>query len=174
MICGFLPFEEDENDEYNETLFKNIVNCDIEYPSDLITENARDLLKRILVKDPNKRIKIEDIKKHKFYLMGQKIYRNKFRLNENNDYSYIKSNNFNEKANQLFIEFNKEHYKNYDDKKNNKDILTYNLDVKKDKNKKEESKKSDKEYKPSIFLYPNILENLNDLIIQKIKIKIMI
>ena len=172
MICGFLPFEEDENDEYNETLFKNIVNCDIEYPSDLITENARDLLKRILVKDPNKRIKIEDIKKHKFYLMGQKIYRNKFRLNENNDYSYIKSNNFNEKANQLFIEFNKEHYKNYDDKKNNKDILTYNLDAKKEKNKKEESKKSDKEYKPSIFLYPNILENLNDLIIQAKKNKI--
>ena len=172
MICGFLPFEEDEKDEFNETLFKNIVKCDIEYPSDLISENAEDLLKRILVKDPNKRIKIEDIKKHQFYLMGQKIYRNKFRLNENNDYSYIKSNNFNEKVNKLFIEFNKEHYKNYDDKKNNNDILNYNLDTKNDINKKEESKKSDKEYKPSIFPYPNILENLNDLIIQAKKNKI--
>ena len=127
MICGFFFFFEDENDEYNETLFKNIVKCDIEYPSDFISENAEDLLKRILVKDPNKRIKIEDIKKHQFYLMGQKIYRNKFRLNENNDYSYIKSNNFNEKINKLYIEFNKEYYKNYDDKKNNNDRLIDNL-----------------------------------------------
>ena len=182
MICGFLPFEEDENDEYNETLFKNIVKCDIEYPSELISESAEDLLKRILVKDPNKRIKIEDIKKHEFYLMGQKIYRNRFRLNENNDYSYIKANNSNEKFNKLFIEFNKQHYKNYDDKKNNNDLLLNNIDAKKEIsniinkgmeiNKKEESKKSDKEYKPSIFLYPNILENLNDLIIQAKKNKI--
>lgn len=182
MICGFLPFEEDENDEYNETLFKNIVKCDIEYPSELISETAEDLLKRILVKEPDKRIKIEDIKKHQFYLMGQEIYRNKFRLNENNDYSYIKANNFNEQINKLFIEFNKEHYKNYDDKKYNHNILNYNINENNEIsniinkgleiNKKEESKKSDKEYKPSIFMYPNILENLNDLIIQVKKNKI--
>ena len=44
MLCGYLPFEEGENDEYNEELFKNIVECNIEYPEELITPVAKDLL----------------------------------------------------------------------------------------------------------------------------------
>ena len=29
MLCGYLPFEEMENDEYNEVLFRNIVECNV-------------------------------------------------------------------------------------------------------------------------------------------------
>ena len=78
MLCGYLPFEEVENDEYNEVLFKNIVECNVEYPSEFITPVAKDLLKRILVKDPKKRIKIDEIKQHNFYLLGELLYRQTF------------------------------------------------------------------------------------------------
>ena len=80
MLCGYLPFEEVENDEYNEVLFKNIVECNVEYPSEFITPVAKDLLKRILVKDPKKRIKIDEIKQHNFYLLGELLYKQTFEI----------------------------------------------------------------------------------------------
>ena len=78
MLCGYLPFEEAENDEYNEILFRNIVECNIEYPAQFITPVARDLLSKILVKDPRKRITIEEIKQHNFYLLGELLYKQTF------------------------------------------------------------------------------------------------
>ena len=41
-------------------------------------------MNKILVTDPNKRITIEQIKKHNFYLLGKKIYNDKFN-SDNND-----------------------------------------------------------------------------------------
>jgi len=78
MLCGYLPFEEADNDEYNEILFRNIVECNIEYPPEFITPVAKDLLKKILVKDPRKRITIEEIKQHNFYLLGEILYNQTF------------------------------------------------------------------------------------------------
>ena len=78
MLCGYLPFEEMENDEYNEVLFKNIVECNVEYPNEFISPLAKDLLTQILVKDPKKRIKIEEIKQHNFYLLGEFLYKQTF------------------------------------------------------------------------------------------------
>ena len=78
MLCGYLPFEEVENDEYNEVLFKNIVECNVEYPHEFITPVARDLLMKILVKDPEKRITIDEIKQHNFYLLGELLYKQTF------------------------------------------------------------------------------------------------
>ena len=78
MLCGYLPFEEVENDEYNEVLFKNIVECNVEYPREFITPVARDLLMKILVKDPEKRITIDEIKQHNFYLLGELLYKQTF------------------------------------------------------------------------------------------------
>ena len=78
MLCGYLPFEEADNDEYNEILFRNIVECNIEYPPEFITPIAKDLLKKILVKDPRKRITIEEIKQHNFYLLGEILYKQTF------------------------------------------------------------------------------------------------
>jgi 5'-AMP-activated protein kinase catalytic alpha subunit len=78
MLCGYLPFEEMENDEYNEVLFRNIVECNVEYPSEFVTPVAKDLLCKILVKDPRKRITIEEIKLHNFYLLGELLYKQTF------------------------------------------------------------------------------------------------
>ena len=70
MLCGFLPFE----DENNSILFQKIQECKIDYPN-FISKNAKNLLKNILVNDPNKRIKISQIKKHSFYLKGKEIFK---------------------------------------------------------------------------------------------------
>ena len=78
MLCGYLPFEEMENDDCNEVLFKNIMECNVEYPPEFIPPDAESLLRKILVKDPKRRITIEDIKMEKFYLLGEIIYKQKF------------------------------------------------------------------------------------------------
>ena len=93
MLCGYLPFEEMENDEYNEVLFRNIVECNVEYPSEFITPVAKDLLSRILVKDPRKRITIEEIKNHNFYLFGELLYKQTFESMGNfNEYMFLVDN----------------------------------------------------------------------------------
>ena len=74
MLCGYLPFEDDNND----VLFKQILGGKIQYPKHL-SEVSKDLLKKIIETNPEKRIKIEEIKTHPFYLMGKKIYEKKFK-----------------------------------------------------------------------------------------------
>ena len=78
MLCGYLPFEEMENDDCNEVLFKNIMECNVEYPPEFIPPEAKSLLKKILVKDPRRRITIEEIKMENFYLLGEIIYKQTF------------------------------------------------------------------------------------------------
>lgn len=68
MICGYLPFEGDSND----ILFKNILNCDPEFP-EFLSETSKDIIIKILNPDPDGRITINEIKKHKFYLMGKRL-----------------------------------------------------------------------------------------------------
>ena len=72
MICGYLPFE----DPNNEILFKKIMKCKVDYP-EYLSDDVLDILNKILVIDPNKRINIEQIKKHPFYLKGQNEFRQK-------------------------------------------------------------------------------------------------
>ena len=62
-----------DDSENNEILFQKILEGKLEYPSHL-SKIAIDLMKKILVVDPQKRIQIKDIKKHKFYLLGQKNF----------------------------------------------------------------------------------------------------
>ena len=73
MLCGYLPFE----DKNNEVLFKTILECNVDYPR-CLSGPSRDLMRKIMVTNPEKRITIPDIKQHKFYLKGQQIYNNKF------------------------------------------------------------------------------------------------
>ena len=93
MLCGYLPFDDDEEEEKedvkyfsqsntnnkedksedNEVLFQKILEGKIDFP-DYLSENAIDLIKKMLVVEPENRIEIEDIKKHKFYLTGKKNY----------------------------------------------------------------------------------------------------
>jgi serine/threonine protein kinase len=53
--------------------------CKIKYPEDL-SDEATDLLKKILVPNPKKRITIPEIKKHPFYLKGKKNFENNFTI----------------------------------------------------------------------------------------------
>ena len=69
MVCGYLPFEDPDND----ILFQKILKCKIRYP-DYLSDITKDLMKKILVVDPTKRITLEEIKHHSFYLKGKAIF----------------------------------------------------------------------------------------------------
>ena len=95
MLCGYLPFDDDEEEEKeeshdkryfsqsntnnkeeksedNEVLFQKILEGKIEFP-DYLSDVAIDLIKKMLVVEPEDRIELDEIKKHKFYRMGKKI-----------------------------------------------------------------------------------------------------
>ena len=80
MMCGYLPFEDEENDE----LFKKILECDLKFPKHL-SKCAKDIMKKILVTDPKKRITIKDIKLHPFYLNGKDIFEERFFVLDDDD-----------------------------------------------------------------------------------------
>ena len=61
MLCGYLPFEDPDND----ILFKKILKCKILYP-DYLSAMSINLMKKILVVDPNKRITLEEIKQFQY------------------------------------------------------------------------------------------------------------
>ena len=71
MLVGKLPFD----DEDIKVLYKHIKSANFFMPN-FLSSQAQDLLKKILNCNPNKRIRIEDIKKHPFYLMGEKEINN--------------------------------------------------------------------------------------------------
>ena len=100
MIYGYLPFENENGN--NELLFRRIRECKIDYPQNNCVM-ALDLLKKILVRDFNERITINEIKNHKFYLKGKFLFRrkhreikdeNKFHLKEVKVKKIFKKNNF--------------------------------------------------------------------------------
>jgi 5'-AMP-activated protein kinase catalytic alpha subunit len=62
MTCGYLPFE----DPNTNKLYKKILACDYTIPHSL-SPNLKDLMKKILNTDPNKRITIGDIRTHDWY-----------------------------------------------------------------------------------------------------------
>ena len=59
MVCGYLPFEDPDND----ILFKKILKCKIQYP-EYLSDMTIDLMKKILVVNPLKRITLDEIKLH--------------------------------------------------------------------------------------------------------------
>lgn len=62
LICGFLPFEDPDTTE----LYKKILIGKFSIPG-FISQEARDLLKQILVGDPEKRYKPADIRAHTWF-----------------------------------------------------------------------------------------------------------
>ena len=151
MLCGYLPFEDDDND----VLFQKILECKLDYPKHL-SPLAKDIMKKILVTNPEKRIKIPQIKKHKFYLMGKKLYNKKFNINEEVD-DVEDSNDFEEEK----INNNKSHYNRlnteYDDE------IDIKINIKKNKNhENEEHKKTinSNEITP-LQTAPNLNDNNN-------------
>lgn len=69
LLCGSLPFD----DESIPRLFRKIRNGHYVLPSHL-DEASRDLIPRMLVVDPTRRIKIEGIRSHRFFRQGLPPY----------------------------------------------------------------------------------------------------
>ena len=82
LLCGYPPFM----DKNKDILFQKIIECKVEYPN-FISDEAKDLMSRILVANPDKRITIEEIKKHNYYLKGKMIFDAEFEIKKIN-YSY--------------------------------------------------------------------------------------
>jgi 5'-AMP-activated protein kinase catalytic alpha subunit len=62
MLCGYLPFE----DPNTTLLYKKILKGAFELP-DFLSENAKDMLKKVLNTDPATRYKIKEIRAHPWY-----------------------------------------------------------------------------------------------------------
>ena len=104
MLCGYLPFD-DKNDD--KIIFKKIVECEIKYPF-FLSDMSRDIITKLLIKDPNKRVNIKQIKMHPFYLKGKQ----KYEL----DFGIIKSKNIPNLTERSF--FNSNNNKKKEDEKN--------------------------------------------------------
>ncbi|CAO3683216.1 unnamed protein product [Rhizopus stolonifer] len=66
MLCGYLPFDDDPNNPQGANihlLYKYIVSTPLELPTSM-SEEAKDLLRRMLVPDPNKRCTMNEIRSH--------------------------------------------------------------------------------------------------------------
>ena len=152
MLCGYLPFEDPDN----EILFKKILKCEAEFPSDLSNDSV-DLMKKIMVTNPKERITLSEIKNHSFYLKGKKCFE-KMHPNLVEEVEKIyEEKNYEEKNNEE---------KNYEEKniENVKEIKKKTKKVKKHKKKekkKEEEKENEKE---------NVNEKEEDLKKEDIKI----
>ena len=71
LIMGELPFKENEK----ESLFSNIINSEIDFTSEkfnLFSDNCKDLISKLLEKDKNKRINIQECLEHPFFT-GEKL-----------------------------------------------------------------------------------------------------
>ena len=79
MLCGYLPFEGEDNN----ILFQNILNCNPDFPP-FLSELSKDIITKILNPVPEKRISINDIKKHSFYLKGKNLCNIDYENIENN------------------------------------------------------------------------------------------
>ena len=66
MMAGYLPFEDNDTN----ILYEKITNGDPSYPEHF-PKHARDVIQRMLEKEPENRIKITGIKKHAFYTKYQ-------------------------------------------------------------------------------------------------------
>ena len=119
MLCGYLPFDGDNNQE----IFKQIVQCNPEYPP-FLENDSIDLLTKILNDEPNERITISQIKKHPFFVKGKYYYFLKYDENgEIREESLIKSQS---NSNTSLYD------NNIDNKKNNKKQYIYST-IKKQK-----------------------------------------
>lgn len=64
MICGYLPFEDPDT----STLYKKILAGDYKIPK-FVSNEGKDLIRKILNTDPNKRYTLEQIRSHQWLTM---------------------------------------------------------------------------------------------------------
>ena len=67
MLCGYLPFDDDpqnpDGDNIN-LLYKYILETELDFP-EYISDDARDLLRKMLVPDPKYRAQMRDVMNHR-------------------------------------------------------------------------------------------------------------
>ena len=80
MLCGNLPFYHEKND----IMFQKILSGKFDLPK-YLSNNAKDILKKILEVDPKKRIKFEEIKSHPWFNIIDKNYLIHKGINVNED-----------------------------------------------------------------------------------------
>ena len=160
MLCGYLPFE----DKDNEVLFKKILECKLDLPHHL-SLLSKDLLRKILVTNPDKRITIQQIKKHPFFMKGRTLYKQEFsfryihkEIKDNNEGSYKpvkteieKENKENHKGHDFNVTIPNHEEKNnnidkLDEEKENKNSVDDKNEVE-IKNKKKEKEKEETDLK---------------------------
>ncbi len=75
MICGQLPFEDDNKDN----LYTKVIHCEYNLPY-YINGNLRKLIKKILIPNPNDRITMENILFDPIYFMGKANFFKEFKI----------------------------------------------------------------------------------------------
>ena len=75
MVCGYLPYEEEGN---NEKLYTKILSTKYEVPDEL-SSNLKDLLYKLLIINPDKRLTLDEIKQHSFLSYGTIWYNEHFK-----------------------------------------------------------------------------------------------
>lgn len=101
MVCGCYPFE----DKNEANLIKKIIKGKVNY-FHFIPFIIKDLLMKILVVNPNKRMSIKEIKEHSLYKHGKTIYLKENCIYESNKY-FIRQDII-AKANEILEEKEKE------------------------------------------------------------------
>jgi serine/threonine protein kinase len=142
MLCGYLPFEERDS----KALFKKIIKCKVIYPK-FLSLNSKNLLKKILVANPDKRITINEIKKHPFYLEGKEIFYKRYpdliEKIENSSNNILVNDNNSAPHNNCFIDTN------------NIKITTFSISDKKENDEKDKSSSNFTKYSKNRKLGPN-------------------
>lgn len=100
MLCGFLPFE----DHNTPLLYKKIVSGDFSIPK-FVSPHAKHLILGLLITDPERRMKLRDIKSHPWFtntseksikdIIGIKVAENKIPIDAK---ILSQMGNYNEKA----------------------------------------------------------------------------
>uniref|UniRef100_A0A665U664 Calcium/calmodulin-dependent protein kinase type IV n=1 Tax=Echeneis naucrates TaxID=173247 RepID=A0A665U664_ECHNA len=68
LLCGFEPFFDPRGDQY---MYSRILNCDYEFVSpwwDEVSVNAKDLVSKLIVLDPHKRLSVREALQHPWVL----------------------------------------------------------------------------------------------------------
>ena len=182
MLCGYYPFYFSDN-EYNDDMFKNILECNIEYPK-YISNNIIDLLKKIIVKNPKERMSIEEIKMHPFYIKGKYNFENNFNIilinNNNNKYEEMRWKKYKQNINNADNDKKDQRLHNNIDTENHKANINinnivfkkYKINWKKYKNKikKEINKNLEKNHYFPKYNLNNTIQNDNNKISNENKI----
>ena len=164
-------------DKDNDVLFEKILECKLEFPI-YITKISKDLIEKILVTEPNKRITIPEIKNHPFFIKGKELFEQEFSIYQNDiedteinyqniDLNYIlDSSIFKDNTDISDISQRKEKLNEKDKIKGEikeKDIKFYNISDKR-KNKEKKISINDLDQENNIQrLNTDYEENLNNL-----------